>query len=81
MQATDDKLIELLRLTRTVGDDGIIRWFNIDGQLHRTDGPTIEYPSGTKKWWHNGELHRTDGPAVEYPNGHEIWYENGMFIR
>lgn len=28
---------------------------NNRGQLHRDDGPAVEYPNGTKEWWLNGE--------------------------
>jgi hypothetical protein len=50
-------------------------WY-INGKLHRTDGPAIEYSNGTKVWYINGKRHRTDGPAVEYPNGTKEWYIN-----
>ena len=29
-------------------------WYR-NGQLHRTDGPAIEYTSGTNKWYLNGQ--------------------------
>ena len=32
---------------------GTVRWYK-DGQLHREDGPAIEYASGKKEWWVNG---------------------------
>ncbi len=35
---------------------------NERGELHREDGPAIEYTSGTKMWYQNGKLHREDGP-------------------
>ncbi len=47
------------------------------GELHRVNGPAMEYESGTKSWWLNGKRHRTDGPAVEYANGHKEWWLNG----
>ena len=28
--------------------------FLMDDELHRTDGPAVEYPSGTNKWYING---------------------------
>ena len=28
-----------------------IRWFNDKGELHRLDGPAIEYADGYKEWW------------------------------
>ena len=54
------------------------RWYyNNANQLHRTDGPAVEYADGTKFWCQNGLKHRTDGPAMEYPTGHKRWYQNG----
>ena len=44
--------------------------------LHRTDGPAIEYWSGTKTWYVNDQIHRTDGPAVEHPHGSKEWWLN-----
>lgn len=46
--------------------------------LHRADGPAIEYPDGTKKWFCHGVLHRMEGPAAEYNNGERAWYRNGV---
>ena len=37
--------------------------------LHREDGPAIEYANGNKHWYLNGKLHREDGPAIENANG------------
>ena len=48
--------------------------------IHRTDGPAIVYPSGTKQWLINGKLHRLDGPAAEYPNGNKQWVIDNSFI-
>ena len=56
-------------LIREVDRDGTVRYRNSDGQLHREDGPAVEYADGTREWWLNDERHREDGPAVEYPNG------------
>lgn len=53
------------------------RWTNSKGELHRTDGPAVEYPHGTKCWYENGLYHRTDGPAIENSDGTKQWYQNG----
>ena len=29
-------------------------WRNAQGQLHRLDGPAVEWADGTKFWWQNG---------------------------
>jgi len=42
-------------------------WYK-NGELHREDGPAIEYANGNKFWYKNGELHREDGPAIETKN-------------
>lgn len=49
-------------------------WYNENLQIHRNDGPAIEYYNGDKTWYKNGELHREDGPAIECANGHKEWY-------
>ena len=41
-------------------------WYK-NGQLHRLDGPAVEWKDGTKEWYKNGTLHREDGPAIEVP--------------
>ena len=52
------------------------KWYNKDKQLHRTDGPAVEYSVGTKVWYLNGKSHRTDGPAIEYADGTKVWLLN-----
>ena len=56
---------------------GTVRWYK-DGQLHREDGPSVEWNDGSKSWYLNGTLHREDGPAVEDANGHKEWFKNGQ---
>ena len=43
--------------------------WHLNGNLHREDGPAVEYANGIKYWYLNGELHREDGPATEFANG------------
>jgi hypothetical protein len=50
-------------------------WY-LNGELHREDGPAIECANGTKRWYQNDKRHREDGPAVEYADGSKIWYLN-----
>ena len=50
-------------------------WLN--GRLHRTDGPAVEYAGGDKEWYLDGLRHRVDGPAVEWEDGDKSWYLNG----
>jgi hypothetical protein len=57
---------------------GTRRYYNHANQLHREDGPAIEYSDGAKCWYRNGKLHREDGPAVIYHNGTRKWLLNGI---
>lgn len=57
-------------------EDGNKIWRNANGERHRTDGPAIEWESGSKWWCLNDQLHRTDGPAVEGADGSKEWYLN-----
>jgi len=52
----------------------------LNGELHRTEGPAVEFPDGSKFWYLNGLRHRTDGPAYERPDGYKAWYLNGKEI-
>ena len=60
--------------------DGTKVWF-LNGKLHRTDGPAIEYADGGKEWWLDGRLHRVDSPAIECPDGSKAWWLNGELHR
>ena len=51
--------------------------WKLNGELHRLDGPAIEFFDGTKEWYLNGVMHREDGPAIELSNGRKIWYLHG----
>jgi hypothetical protein len=59
---------------------GTKSWY-LNDELHRIDGPAVEYSSGTKYWHLNNKLHREDGPAVECANGTKGWYLNGKLHR
>jgi hypothetical protein len=49
-------------------------WFNERGQLHRLDGPAIEWWDGLTSWWVNGHRHRLEGPAIEDDTGVRRWW-------
>ena len=51
-------------------------WY-LNDELHREDGPAIDGSSGHKEWYLNGNLHREDGPAVEWADGYKSWWLNG----
>ena len=63
-------------IERKIDGLGTHRWYN-DGELHRENGPAIEYFSGSKSWWVNGKRHRDDGPAIVRPDGSKEWWING----
>ena len=75
---TNAELYEALALRIEVDRDGTCKYFNSAGELHRDNGPAVEYKSGSRAWFQNGKLHRTDGPAVVWYNGDEEWYQNGL---
>ena len=56
------------------------RWY-LNDELHREDGPAVEWANGTKEWRLQGVRHREDGPAVEYPDGDKRWYLDGKLHR
>jgi len=55
--------------------------YNESNQLHREDGPAIEYADGGKAYYINGKLHREEGPAVESAYGDKFYYRNGKLHR
>jgi len=55
-------------------------WYNMEGQLHREDGPAVEYANGDKYYYINGKYHREDGPAMEWRNGYKCYYINGKCL-
>jgi len=54
--------------------------YYINDELHREDGPAIEYADGRKWYYINDELHREDGPAIEYADGRKWYYINGKYL-
>jgi len=59
---------------REVDIHGNARYYNSKGQLHREDGPAVEWVNGDKHWFINGKRHRLDGPAAEWFTENKIWY-------
>jgi hypothetical protein len=57
-----------------------IEWFNLEGKLHREDGPAVEWANGDKCYYINGKLHREDGPALEFANGDKAYYINDEYL-
>ena len=74
---SEQAVFDALRYRIEVTEHGIRRYYNNADQLHRTDGPAVEFPSGRRHWYQNDQRHRSDGPAVEGAVGDKMWYING----
>lgn len=70
----------MIEYTVEVHPSGSKYWL-LNKQLHREDGPAIERINGDKFWYLNGQLHREDGPAIEWSDGTKHWNLNGEFHR
>ena len=70
----------MIEYTVKVHSNGDKYWY-LNGQLHREDGPAVESSNGDKYWYLNGQRHREDGPAVEGTDGSKYWYLNGQLHR
>ena len=57
------------------------KYWCLNGNLHREDGPAVEHANGDKRWYLNGKLHREDGPAFEDADGTKYWCLNGKLHR
>ncbi len=64
----------------TVDTWGTVSYHLSNGDLHREDGPAIEYANGAKKWYLNGKIHREGGPAIQWKDGCK-WVFNGRIHR
>lgn len=53
-------------------------WHNEKNELHREDGPAIEWYDGSKIYMVNGKTHKEDGPAVIWANGNKEYWLNGI---
>jgi len=56
------------------------KWWYVNEQCHREDGPAIELTIGSKFWVIHNKYHRLDGPAAEHANGEKSWYYHGEKI-
>jgi hypothetical protein len=56
-----------------------IKAWRLNGELHREDGPALEYPNGYKAWFINGKRHRINGPAIDGgPAKKKIFFLNNI---
>ena len=78
---SEQEVFDALKYRIEVDSYGNRCYYDTNGQLHRTDGPALEYADGSKSWYQNGLLHRLDGPAVVCANGAKYWWQNGLLHR
>lgn len=52
------------------------KYWYLNGNYHRLDGPAMEGWNGTKVWFFEGKRHRIDGPAIEYSDGAKEYWIN-----
>ena len=69
----------MIQYTVKVSDDKT-EWYNEKGELHREDGPAVEWACGHKSWFKEGQRHRENGPAIEWANGYKEWYLDGVEV-
>jgi hypothetical protein len=62
-----------------IDSDGNKFWY-LNGDLHREDGPAAECANGDKEWWLNDRIHRTDGPAIVRESGVIEWWLNSVWL-
>ena len=74
----EQDVFDALRYRIEVDSAGTRWYYNSDNQLHRENGPAVEWACGHKEWWQNGQRHRTDGPAIEWWDGDKSWWQNGQ---
>lgn len=72
--------LKVLQDIHIIEDKGTKKHY-CNNQLHRENGPAIEYEHGSREWYINGLLHREDGPAIETYNDIKEWYRNGKLHR
>ncbi len=70
----------MLLIEKEISEDGTHYYYNEQDQLHRVDGPAVEWANGNKYWYQNNKLHRVDGPAIEYANGDKVWWYNNKLL-
>ena len=76
-----DTLFDALKYRIEVDQHGTRRYYNSADQLHRVEGPAVEYTDGTKVWLINGRRQREDGPALIMSDGTQMWFRNGSAHR
>ena len=63
---SEHEVFEALKYRIDVDTRGTRRYYNNLGQLHRLDGPAVEYANGDKFWMINGRVHRREYARVVF---------------
>lgn len=56
-------------------------WYSYPKNIHKENGPAIEFTDGAEMWYRNNLRHRVDGPAISFNNGDRMWYRHGKLHR
>ena len=75
---SEQDVFDALKYRIEVTRAGTRRYYNNAGELHRDEGPAVEWADSTKVWYQNDHIHRTAGPAIEHPDGTKEWWQNGQ---
>ena len=78
---SEAEVFDALRYRIEVDMRGTRWYYNSANQLHRDEGPAVEYADGTKLWYQNGQLQRTDGPAIINRRRDKYWYQYNRLHR
>ena len=78
---SEQEVFDALKYRIEVDKRGTRFYYNSAGELHRDDGPAVEYEDGHVEWYQNGRLHRNHGPASIWWNGTKEWCQNGQLHR
>jgi len=65
---------------KKIDENGNTLYYNEQNELHRLDGPALEYANGSKVWLQNGKWHRLAGPTFEWAIGTKWWYINNNLV-
>jgi hypothetical protein len=78
---TESAVFESLKYRVEVDEFGTRRYYNSAGDLHRDEGPAVEFVDRSEQWFQDGLCHREDGPAFITARGTRKWAINGRLHR
>lgn len=58
-------------------EHGDVWYCDKKGDIHRTDGPAVEWADGDREWYLHGKRHREDGSAVVWSKKRKEWWLDG----